>query len=417
MTIPFQFFNYKKGHLESDGISMEQIAHQVGTPTYVYSERGFLEPFLELKKGLNPIDHQICFAMKSNSNPSILKLLKKAGSGMDIVSGGELELALRAGVAPSQIVYSGVGKSADEMRRALKAGIYAFNVESQPELNLLNQVALDLKSKAPVSLRFNPDVNPKTHPYISTGLKKNKFGLERREIFSILENLKKLPAIEIWGVSIHIGSQILSLKPFDEAFQKLSELVVKITPLLPMPLRFLDLGGGLGIRYCSSEKPFSIQSYCEKVLKYFGPKQWSGRILVEPGRIITGNAGILVTRVLYRKKRRNKDILIVDAGMNDLMRPALYGSYHEIVPVQQNATRSRLRKTDIVGPVCESSDCFAEGYRFPESIKEGDLLAILSAGAYGFSMSGNYNARPRCAEVLVADHQFKVIRRREVIRY
>lgn len=418
MSTPLGFFRYSAGGLGTGGVSLEEIADRVGTPCYVYSSEGLLKPLEELQKGLTGLDHLICFAVKSNSNIAVLKLLHEAGAGMDLVSGGELHRAATAGVAASKIVFSGVGKTPGEMARALQQdgqGIFSFNVESVAELATLNQVAEALGRKAKVALRFNPDVDAKSHPYISTGLKKNKFGMDRAEIVGIAESIASLPGIDLKGISIHIGSQILSLVPLDDAFKRARALILELDAILPEPLNFVDAGGGLGITY-SREKAPSIAKYCALLRKHFGPmarKNKPLKVLIEPGRSISGNAGVLITEVLYRKVRKKKDFLIVDAAMNDLIRPALYNGHHEVVSVRKTPARARLKMTDVVGPVCESSDVLALDRKLPEVINQGDLLAILSTGAYGFSMAGTYNSRPRAAEVMVQGGKARVIRERE----
>lgn len=413
-TLP-PFFSYKKGILCCESIPLSEIAQSVGTPTYVYSTEALLQPLRELQSGLKGIDHLVCFAVKSNSNIAILNLLHQAGAGMDIVSGGELYRAKAAQVPSKKIIFSGVGKTQAEMRDALLSNILSFNIESDAELSALNQVALELNTHAHVALRYNPDVNPKTHPYISTGLKENKFGLDKNEIRSILDRMDSLKGIKLCGLSIHIGSQLVSLAPLEEAFTKLSSLITEVEKRFPHQLQWIDLGGGLAIRY-HSEKPPSVQRYCQLIQKYFGPRSSLKRpmkIIIEPGRSLSGQAGILLSRVLYRKPRKKKDFLIVDAGMNDLLRPALYESYHEIVPIDQSLNRGRKKFTDVVGPVCESSDCFASNRPLHPQLDSGDLIALLSAGAYGFSMASNYNSRGRPAEVWIQNHQWKVIRERE----
>lgn len=424
MTKPLQFFQYQDGVLTSENVPLSKIVKQVGTPVYIYSAEGFLTPFQQLKNGLKGTHHLVCFAVKSNSNLSILRLLAEAGAGVDLVSGGELFRAQKAGILPERIVFSGVGKTAEEMREGLLyegQGILSFNVESIPELILLNQTAISLGKKAPVALRFNPDVDAKTHPYISTGLKKNKFGMNRKEILEIIPDLRRLQGIQLKGFSIHIGSQLLSLAPLDDAFAKVRELMDEIQPYLQFPLEWVDLGGGVGISYRDERTP-PIQKYCQLIKRHFQARLDSHpkfKILIEPGRSISGNAGVLVSKVLYRKTRPKKDFLIIDAGMNDLIRPALYQSHHEIVPIEerhlkrQRASETHETKASLVGPVCESSDCFASDRQLPSSLESGDLVAILSAGAYGFSMSSTYNSRPRPAEVLIQDGKFRVIRRRE----
>ncbi len=422
MTYPLQFFQYRNGSLCSGDVPLAKIAEKFGTPVYVYSAEGFLDPFHEFQNGLRDLNHLICFALKANSNLSVLRLLAKEGAGMDLVSGGELYRAGLAGVAADKIVFSGVGKTAEEMEMALMyrgEGIFSFNVESLAELRLLNEVALKMGRtlkgrRAPVALRFNPDVDAKTHPYISTGLKKNKFGIQRKEVLEVARTLGQFKGIELKGLSIHIGSQLLSLSPLDDAFGRVHNLMDEVNAIIHTPLQFVDLGGGIGITY-KNEKAPSIQKYCGLIKKHFGKKSY--KILIEPGRTLSGNAGVLLTKVIYRKERQKKDFLVVDAAMNDLLRPALYESYHEMVPVQQKGTQAgkkpSLIKTNIVGPVCESSDCFASDRPFPQHLGSGDLVAILSAGAYGFSMSSTYNSRPRPPEVLVEGEKYRVIRKRE----
>lgn len=419
MSRPSDFFNYKNGILISDGVSLADVAEITGTPVYVYSANALLEPLRELQKGLEGLDHMICFAVKSNSNLGILKLLGNAGAGMDLVSGGELFRVEMAGIDSQKIVFSGVGKTPGEIMRALSygdTGIFSFNVESEPELALISEIAVQMKTQATVALRFNPDVDAKTHPYISTGLKKNKFGVERQEILQIARNLKKYPGISLKGISIHIGSQLLSLAPLKDAFSRLKNLIEELDSILPSPISFIDLGGGVGITY-KNEKAPSLSQYCALIQKTFGPKSLKNRgplkILIEPGRSISGNAGALLTEVLYRKVRKSKDFVIIDAAMNDLIRPSLYGSYHEIACVLQKQSSGPKTKVDVVGPVCESGDCFASDRSLAKKVNQGDLLAILSAGAYGFVMSGNYNSRPRPPEVLLYDGKFQIIRERE----
>ena len=413
-------FGYKDGSLTVDSqVRVADIIEVTGTPVYIYSAAALLRSLRELQGALAGLPSLVCFAVKANSNIHILKLLGDAGAGMDLVSSGELRRAIHAGVPGERIVFSGVGKTAPEMEEALKAGIYSFNVESIPELELLNAVASRCSMKAPVALRFNPDVDAKTHPYISTGLKKNKFGLERPEVLSIVKRIKsgELPNIRLKGLSIHIGSQILSISPLRDSFERLRKLVDQVELLLPGSLEFADLGGGLGITY-KNEKPIAMKAYTKAILDHFGPRSGLSRplrIVLEPGRSIAGNAGILVTEVLYRKTRRSRDFLIVDAAMNDLMRPALYGSFHDIIPLDKRHCTGAMRTTDLVGPVCESSDCFGSGRKLSSRIAAGDQLAILSAGAYGFSMSSSYNTRPRVAEVLVQDGNFRTIRKRETL--
>lgn len=415
MSYPQEFFKYQNGALSAEEISLEDLVSQFGTPLYVYSKEAFCAPFRRIHTGLAGLDHLICFAVKANPNLSVLSLLTKEGAGMDLVSSGELKRALRAGTDPNKIVFSGVGKSVSEIDEGLSFPLHSFNVESVAELRTLSVRSRAAGKKTRVALRFNPDVDPKTHPYISTGLKKNKFGLQRAEILEIAKNRKLYPGIEIAGLSIHIGSQILSLAPFADAFIKTKKMAAELEKLLDSSLKFIDIGGGLGITY-KNEKPPTIEAYTALVQKHFGAKsEVKGRykILLEPGRTLSGNAGVLVSRVLYRKPRKTKDFVIVDAGMNDLIRPSLYQSYHEIIPVLEEHAKGPGKKCDIVGPVCESSDCFASDRPFPNRVGEGDLVAFLSAGAYGMSMSSQYNTRARPAEVLVDGSGFRLIRRRE----
>ena len=421
MSNPTDYFSYDSYHgdsLSCEGVDLAEVAKKVGTPVYVYSEKAFLTHYQRLASGLKGLNHQICFAMKSNSNLAILDLLVKQGAGVDVVSGGELYRASKVGVSAEKIVFSGVGKSVQEIKEGLNyqgKGIYSFNVESLPELRRINEVARSLKKVAPVAFRFNPDVDPKTHPYISTGIKKNKFGMDRNEIKKILSQLQNFSHIRLKGLSVHIGSQLLELSPLSDAFDRLADLVLEISKDLKDPLEFLDLGGGLGISY-GREKPVPVSKYCQLIQNKFGAKsEFKGRykIVLEPGRQISGNAGVLVTQLVYRKERKNQDFLIVDASMGELIRPALYESYHSIVPVQKKLTTGKMKKSFVVGPICESSDFLGKDRELSPNLKEGDLLAILSAGAYGFSMSSQYNSRPQVSEVLVSGKKFRVIRERQ----
>lgn len=415
MSKPQDYFRYSQKELSTEGVPLEKLAREFGTPLYVYSREAFLRPLRTLQQGLEEIRPLVCFAVKANSNLSVLRLLQEEGAGMDLVSLGEMKRAILAGTPVGRIVFSGVGKSDAEIEEALKHSIHSFNVESTAELARLSELAQKKGKVAPVALRFNPDVNPKTHPYISTGLKRNKFGLNRKEIVAIARSANEYPGVSLRGLSIHIGSQILSLSPFDEAFRKLTDLAIELDELLSEPLEFLDLGGGLGITY-GREKPPTIENYCKTVLKHFGRKSrlyGRYRILLEPGRTLAGNAGVLLTRVLYRKKRDKKDFLVVDAAMNDLLRPSLYGSHHGIVALQERIEKAKRIRTDVVGPVCESSDCFASDRLLSSKLDSGDYVAILSAGAYGMSMSSSYNTRNRPAEVLVSKGVYRLIRKRE----
>jgi diaminopimelate decarboxylase len=415
-------FSYRNGQLHAERVSLEHLADELGTPLYVYSQSAFESSLGEFKRHLRTLDRfTICYALKANSNLAIIQLMRSLGAGADLVSGGELERARLAQVPAENIVFSGVGKTPGEIRSGLLyqgQGITSFHVESIPELLMINEVAQTLGDrKARVALRFNPNIDAKTHPYISTGLKKNKFGLSPAEIQEVLALLPRLVGVELAGMSIHIGSQLTSLRPLREAFSLLAREVLRVEKSTGRELDFVDLGGGLGICY-SDEKPPSIEDYCREVVRAFGPRSAFRsrlRVLIEPGRVLSGNSGLLLSSVLYRKIRPSKDFLILDAAMNDLMRPALYGSYHEALPVIQAHARRKKKKVDLVGPVCESGDCFGSDRPMPESLDTGDLVALMSAGAYGMSMSSNYNSRPRPAEVLVSGDQWRVIRDRERI--
>ncbi len=400
------FFQYKNNQLYAEDVPVSKIAAEVGTPVYIYSHATIHRHFSVFQKAFSSLDPLICFSMKCNSNLAILNQMAKWGGGVDIVSGGELYRALQAGVDPQKIVYSGVGKTEAEITQALRAGILLFNVESEAELELIHKVASRLDCKAPISLRVNPNIDPKTHPYISTGMKKSKFGIDVSTALKIYQKAKKLSHLQVIGLDCHIGSQLTQVRPFIDALKKLKILIQKIRAL-GIPLCYLDLGGGLGIRY-QDETPPSPDQYAQAIIQEV--KDLNLKLVFEPGRVLMGNAGILVTRTLYTKKTSTKEFVIVDAAMNDLIRPAFYGSYHEIQPALRK--KSKKKKTDIVGPICESGDFFAKDRLLPP-VQSGDLLAIFSAGAYGFAMSSNYNARPRAAEVLVKGREFRVIRQRE----
>ena len=406
-------FHYRKEELYVEDVSLASLAKKFGTPTYVYSKAAFLRPLRELQKGLEGLDSLVCFAVKANSNLSVLKLLGQYGAGMDIVSGGELERAHLASVQGSSIVFSGVGKTRAEIVRALELRVSSFHVESMAELQLIHQIARERKTVASVAFRFNPNVNAKTHPHISTGLKENKFGLDRAEVFTLISQLPKMPHVRLEGLSVHIGSQLLSLQPLSEAFQRLKNLAHEVEESIHRPLRYLDLGGGLGISYGKGGAP-KIKAYTQLIQRHFLGHHW--KILIEPGRTIAGNAGILLTEILFAKPRKSKNFIIVDAAMNDLLRPALYESFHEIVPTRKLRSPGRLRTVDVVGPVCETSDRLGARRALPESLASGDHLAVLSAGAYGFSMSSNYNSRPRPPEILVDGKTVHVIRPRETLK-
>ncbi len=407
-------FTHKDGAEHCEDVSLVDIAREYGTPTYVYSEATLRRHFEVFDAALSRASHLICFSVKANSNIAILRLLGSLGAGADIVSGGELTRALRAGIAPEKIVFSGVGKTSEEMRQALEAGILVFNVESRAELDLLNDVAGELGKKAPVSLRINPNVDAKTHPYISTGLQKNKFGIPWGQAVATYKRAAALANIEIYGVDCHIGSQLTETEPFVDAAEKLTGLIEELLAL-GIPLRAVDIGGGLGIPYSEpgEDQPPSPAIYGEAVVDALGVlAKHNLRLICEPGRVIAGNAGVLLTQVLYCKESEIKKFVITDAAFNDLMRPALYDAYHPIRPV---ANPDRAAETvDVVGPICETGDFFARDREMPE-VRGGELLVIGAAGAYGFSMSSNYNSRLRACEVLVRGSEHAAIRKRETI--
>lgn len=395
---PLDYFSFKNDVLMSEGVSLQALAEEHGTPLYVYSERGIQERYQAFKDTLQSISSLICYSVKANSNLSLLKLLKDWGSGFDIVSGGELLRLEQLKVPGEKIVFSGVGKTTSEMKQALlydQNGILAFNMESLEEADTLHSVARSLQKEARICLRFNPSVNAKTHPYISTGLKTSKFGLEEKDILALLKKLPSLPHLRLQGLHVHIGSQITSLKPLEEAFTKTIGFLKKQKLKLPL----LNLGGGLGVTY-QKEKPPSIEQYGKLILKSIQGLDPKPRVLIEPGRSMVANAGVLLTQILYRKHKGKKDFLIVDASMSELLRPALYGSFHEIVPVLKSS-KGPFKTTDVAGPVCESTDVLARDRKLSQSLKAGDTLAILSCGAYGMSMASHYNSRPLPAEVLI----------------
>ncbi len=406
-------FEYRNGQLYAEEVALAAIADRVGTPCYVYSRAHIEAQWRAFDAGFGRRDHLVCYAVKANSNLAVLNVLARLGSGFDIVSEGELERVLAAGGDPGKIVFSGVGKKEHEMRRALEAGIHCFNVESEGELERLNRMAGKVGRHAPVSLRVNPDVDARTHPYISTGLKENKFGIPMQQALHVYRRAADLPHLRIVGVDCHIGSQLTELTPFADAVARVLRLVDSLQQG-GITLHHLDLGGGLGIRY-RDETPPPPKAYIEALLKQLQGMDDQYRhlqILIEPGRAIVGNAGALLTTVEYLKHSDARNFAIVDAAMNDLMRPALYDAWQEIVPLQQ-AAKSPARTYDVVGPVCESGDFLGRDRRL--AIAPGDLLAVRSAGAYGASMSSNYNTRPRAAEVMVDGAEFHVVRRRETI--
>lgn len=401
-------YSYRNTILACEDVSLEDIAQEAGTPCYVYSAADILDRFHSYDHAFGDLDHHVCFAVKANSNLSVLRLLAEAGAGFDIVSGGELFRVIKAGGDPAKVVFSGVGKTAEEIEYALKSRVHIFNCESEGELQVVDAVAGRLKTFARVAFRVNPDVDAATHPYISTGMSDHKFGIDIAEVESVYCRATAFSNVRVEGVSCHIGSQILDANPLLEAVDKMIALVDRLRAS-GIPIRHLDLGGGIGVPYkpadSAPEIPNIIGAICEKV---------AGRDLVvsvEPGRSIVGEAGVLLTRVLYRKQTARKQFVVVDAAMNDLIRPALYKSHHEISPVRKHAGRD-LMTVDVVGPICETGDFLARG-RDMEIVEVGELLAIRTAGAYGFTQSSNYNSRPRAAEVLVDNKSWRIVRTRE----
>jgi diaminopimelate decarboxylase len=400
-------FESKNGELHAEDVALSQIAKQFATPTYVYSKSALEASFKAFQSGFVGSDHIVCFAVKANPSLAILNLFASLGAGFDIVSGGELARVLAAGGDPAKVVFSGVGKTAIEMRAALEAGIFCFNVESAAELERLNTVAGSIGKVAPVSLRVNPNVDAKTHPYISTGLKNNKFGVAYEDAFSLYQAAAGMANIAIHGVDCHIGSQITELSPFLDAFDRVLALVDQLQQS-GIHIQHIDAGGGIGICY-SDETPPDFSIYAAAMLKKLGNRQI--KLVFEPGRALVGNAGLLLTQVEYLKHTEAKNFAIVDAAMNDLMRPALYDAYHEILAVKPRDGASQVY--EVVGPVCESGDFL--GHDRALNLQQGDLLAIMSAGAYGMSMSSNYNTRPRAAEVMVDGDTCHLIRQRETV--
>jgi diaminopimelate decarboxylase len=400
-------FQYKNGELYCEGVSVKTVSQRVGTPFYLYSSRTLMNHFRAFDKAFAGVPHLICFALKANSNSAVLRLLGREGAGADMVSGGELFRALRAGIDPHKIVFAGVGKRRDEIEYALKVGILMFNVESGEELHAINQAAKEMRSKASIALRVNPNIDPKTHAYISTGLKENKFGIPIDQALEYYQTAKNLSHVEIIGVHQHIGSQITEVQPFVDALEKLVGFVKKLRSA-GIDIQYINIGGGLGITYKDETPPLPAD-----VAKAIRPllKDCGCTIVMEPGRAIVGNAGILVTSALYRKNTGEKNFLIVDAGMNDLIRPSLYEAYHDIRPVIEPASGEKV-VVDVVGPICESGDFLAKDREIP-TIKQGDLIAVMGAGAYGFSMASTYNSRPRIPEVMVKDNEYYIVRERE----
>jgi diaminopimelate decarboxylase len=400
-------FNYRDGELFAEGVALSAIAERFGTPTYVYSRAHIEAQYLAFADALKGMPHLVCFAVKANSNLGVLNVLARLGAGFDIVSRGELERVLAAGGQADKIVFSGVGKTRDDMRRALEVGVHCFNVESTDELERLQVVAAELGVRAPVSLRVNPDVDAGTHPYISTGLKENKFGIAIADAEDVYIRAAQLPNLEVVGVDCHIGSQLTTLPPFLDALDRLLALVDRLGDC-GIYLRHIDLGGGLGVRYRDEEPPLA-GDYIKAVRERLEGRELA--LVFEPGRFIVANAGVLLTQVEYLKHTEHKDFAIVDAAMNDLIRPALYQAWMDVTAVCPRDTQARAY--DIVGPICETGDFLAKDRQLV--LEEGDLLAVHSAGAYGFVMSSNYNTRGRCAEVLVDGVQAFEVRRRETV--
>jgi len=419
-------FHYRAGHLFCEDVDLTVAAEKFGTPLYIYSAGTVLDHYIRLGAALAPLDHLICYAVKANSNRTILKLLADAGAGFDIVSGGELFRALKAGADPRKCTFAGVGKRREEIEYALDRGVYSFNVESEAELDYINEIASGKSQRAPIALRINPDVAAETHAYISTGKSENKFGIGLDPAAQIYERASKMPGVAIRGVQMHIGSQITEAKPFAAAIEKIALLVRELKS--KYKIQFFSVGGGMGIIYRRAlesgsgtwwhehdgePSAFSVRDYANTIVPPL--RELGVRILVEPGRFLVGNAGVLLTRVLYIKETGRKKFAIIDAGMNDLIRPALYESYHQIVPVvQPSMSMNKTEKMDIVGPVCESGDFFGQDREMPE-LRPGDLLAVMSAGAYGFVMASNYNSRPLPAEALVRGDQVALIRKRQTV--
>ncbi len=403
------FFEYKRNRLYCEDIPVSKIISDVGTPAYIYSLATLRRHFDVFDRAFDDIPHFVCYSVKANSNISIIKVFADMGGGVDIVSGGELYRSLKAGVKPSKIVYSGVGKKDWEIVLSLEKKILMFNVESWDELKNINAIAGRMKVKAPVALRVNPDVDPKTHPYIATGLRQSKFGIDIDESLKLYKRTKKLKNIEIIGIDCHIGSQLTDVAPFVSAVEIIAGFVRKLRKA-GIDIRYIDIGGGLGITY-RDERPPDPAEYAGAILSAIG--DLGVTLILEPGRVLTGNAGILVTEVLYTKETKEKNFFIVDAAMNDLQRPSLYGSYHEIVPVARGDRKTTV--ADVVGPICESGDFLAKDREMPV-LRRGDLLAVFSSGAYGFAMASNYNSRPKAVEVLVDGASYEVIRERETLR-
>ena len=399
-------FKYRADELYAEEVPVKKLAEKYGTPLYIYSYNTLSRHFRAYDDAFNDYPHIICFAIKSNSNTAILRLFAKNGGGADIVSGGELYVALKAGMKPEKIVYAGVGKTEDEIRFALKSKILMFNVESEDELRGIDRVAGKMERRAPVALRINPDIDPETHPYIATGLRRHKFGIPIEEALEYYRLASRLKNINVIGIHKHIGSQITRISPFVDALKRILLLIDKLS-IQGVKIYYLDIGGGLGISYRDEEPPVP-KDLARNLIPLLNGRKLT--LIMEPGRSIVGNAGILVTKTLYLKKGEEKEFIIVDAGMNDLIRPSLYGAYHHLIPLVRKKRNTVL--CDVVGPICESSD-FLATERELSRVKRGEYIAVMGAGAYGFSMSSNYNSRRRAAEVLVKGREHFLIRERE----
>ena len=399
-------FEYKQGTLYCADVPLKQIADKVGTPFYCYSLPTLKRHVLAFEDPLKGVDHQTCFAMKANSSLAVLAFMAGQGLGADVVSGGELYRAIKAGIPGNKIVYSGVGKTTQEIDMAIHAGIMMFNIESEQELEIINARAGELRKRAPISIRVNPDVDPKTHPYISTGMKNNKFGIDIEMSMAQYLRAKDMENIEIVGIDCHIGSQLTDVSPFIDAAERLKILIANLAGH-GVDFRYLDLGGGLGITYLDEEPP-NPKDYCTAILDTVGALGL--KLILEPGRVIVGNAGVMVSEVLYRKETTNKTFIIVDAGMNDLLRPALYDAYHDIKPLEEKS--GDFENVDVVGPICESSDFLAKDRDLPR-LERGDMIAVMSAGAYGYTMASTYNSRPKPPEVLVDGTRFDMVSNRQ----
>lgn len=405
------FFDYKNDILCCEDVPIPEIAEDVGTPFYLYSRNTLQRHYQKFEEALSGVDHIICYAIKANPSLAICKLLADEGAGADVVSGGELARALHAGIPSQKIVFNGNGKTEEELTTALEADILMFNVDSESELQLLNRLAGKMGRKARVALRVNPDINPRTHPYISTGLKENKFGVAIENAIEYYQQADSMPNIEIVGIHKHIGSQIVELSPFVDSLERVMSLVKELTAA-GLGIRYIDMGGGIGITY-DEERPPSFEEYVGAVRPMLNGSDHT--LIVEPGRVIVGNAGILVTRVSHIKKSAGKNFVVVDAAMNDLIRPSIYSAYHKIIPVERQRNSDETVVADVVGGICESTDFFAKGRELPR-LEAGELIAIMSAGAYGSAMASNYNSRPLIAEVMASHNEYRIVRRRQTFK-